>query len=67
MVVIVPSFADGDGILFDVEIDGDVIDQEPVSVPFLVPKWNFVAHDQYEDLSELTDAKIELCYRQKIQ
>ena len=59
-VVVVPSFEEGDGLLYKMEIDGDVVDQKPQTFVHYVPLWSFVAHDQFKSISELKDNVFEL-------
>ena len=66
IVVVVPSFAEADGILYDLEADSDNMDHEAVSFPVLIPKWHFLALDQFKGASNLNDTKIELCLSQQL-
>ena len=62
-VVIVPSFEESEGLLYDIEEDGDYIDGEAVSFPSLIPRWSFIAHDQFHNITHLDDNAIELSIR----
>ncbi|MDF1659627.1 MAG: hypothetical protein P1U58_18560 [Verrucomicrobiales bacterium] len=56
--VVVPDAGDFVGELFDIEDDGDVVDKEPVSTPFVRVYWNFVSLDWYPE--PLDDSRIKV-------
>jgi len=62
-VVVLPSFDQGDGLLFDIEVDGDVVDGESQTFVSYNPRWSFVAHDQFKSLSELKDNIFEIALK----
>jgi len=62
-VVIVPSFGEADGLLYDIEPDGDYVDGEFETFPALIPRWSFIAHDQFANIAHLDDNAIELSIR----
>lgn len=66
IVVVVPSFAEAEGILYDIEADSDIMDHDPVCFPVRIPKWHFLALDQFKGSASLNDTEIEMCWSQEL-